>query len=388
MCLSQTAIIALDNHSQTDTIYTDFSKAFDRLDHSILLSKLNNFGFDNNLLIFFQSYLSNRLQYVEYRGHKSHEFIATSGAPQGSNLAPLLFSIFINDIGDDIECNILLFADDLKLYRTIETINDCLVLQKDLDTLNRWCITNKLPLNIQKCKYITFTLKINFIEFIYSIDNSPLNRQKQIKDLGVEFDQKLSFSPHINKTTSAAKRMLGLIFRNCKDFKSKDSYLNLYTAYVRSKLEYCSLIWAPCYITHIQQLESVQRAFMKYIAYKLDGAYPEQGTDNNTLLARFELLSLDNRRTYNSCLFAYKLVNHLIDCPELLAQLNFRIPQQNTRNELCFYPPTPRLNTMIKSPIYSMCNNFNQFCSTSDIFHQSISKFKKVIKSQLDISPG
>lgn len=123
---------------------------------------------------------------------------------------------------------------------------------------------------------------------------------------------------------------------------------------------------------------------MKYMAYKLDEIYPEQGIDNNTLLTRFSLLSLENRRTYYSCVFVYKLVNHMVDCPELLAQLNFHIPRINSRNETCFYLSTPRTNIMAKSPIYSMCNKFNQYCSTTDIYFHSISIFKNNIKIKLE----
>lgn len=133
-------------------IYTDFSKAFDRLDHRIIATKLLGFGFHVNLVSFFVSYLSNRLQFVEYNGFQSKDYLASSGAPQGSNLAPLIFALFINDITSSLSSECLLFADDMKIYKIIRCRNDCLLLQDDLATISNWCKTNNLDLNVSKCK--------------------------------------------------------------------------------------------------------------------------------------------------------------------------------------------------------------------------------------------
>jgi Reverse transcriptase (RNA-dependent DNA polymerase) len=380
MSLSQSVCQAVENHSQLDVIYTDFSKAFDRLDHTILISKLNEMGLTINLLQFFSSYLTNRKQFVEYRGHQSYTFVATSGAPQGSNLAPLLFSIFINDIGKDISSDILLFADDLKLFKNIRTVDDCRALQVDLDTLCTWCVSNNLPLNLKKCNYTTYTLNRNIISYHYNMNNCMLENNPTPKDLGVLFDSRLSFTPHINQTISSAKRMLGLIFRNSKDFSNQKSFLTLYEAFVRSRLEYGCLIWAPIYAVHIQAIESVQRQFMKYMSFRLDGTYPQRGISNEHLLQRFSLLSLDDRRTLYSCIFLYKLIHNLVDSPSLLSQLNYFVPRLHSRSEMCFYLATPRTDILRKAPLYAMCCKFNKICHKVDIFKSSLVVFKKDIK--------
>lgn len=114
-------------------------------------------GFHGKLLNFIKLYLSNRKKYVEYNGYKSVTFIAISGAPHGNNLAPLIFSIFVNHILDEIFSPSLLFADDIKFFRVISNLSDCLVLQEDLSTPSEWCTTNKLLHNVQKCKQMSIS---------------------------------------------------------------------------------------------------------------------------------------------------------------------------------------------------------------------------------------
>ena len=147
-CLSQFISESLDEIGQIDVIYTDFSKAFDCLDHFILLNKLDNYGFSNALILLFKSYLLNRTQLVEYQNVRSQLFRPTSGVPQGSNLGPLLSLLFINDLPTTMNCHKLIFADD-----------DCHHLQNCVSELSRWCNTNRLKLNIDKCCVLTYTKK-------------------------------------------------------------------------------------------------------------------------------------------------------------------------------------------------------------------------------------
>ena len=236
-CVTQYISESLDVHSQTDVVYTDFSKAFDRLDHRLLLDKLDKIGLSYSLLHLFKSYLTNRTQYVFLNGFKSIEFVATSGVPQGSILGPLLFNIFINDITDEIDLPCLLYADDLKVFTVVNNINDCLQLQACLNKVNNWCISNKLFLNVSKCNVLSFSLKSSSITFDYHLDNVILQRPSTFRDLGIIFGTKLSFTAHINTIISEVCKIIW--YSPCTDTFRKI----LYQSFVRSKLEYASLIW-------------------------------------------------------------------------------------------------------------------------------------------------
>lgn len=255
-CLTKFVSDSLDKRGQVDVVYTDFSKAFDRIDHKLLIDKLSCIGLSNILLNFLSSYLENRLQYVQYNNFKSNTYLATSGVPQGSNLGPLLFILFINDLCDILDCEKLLFADDLKIFCNINTIDNCLLLQEEIHKIEVWCKSNKLEMNVTKCKVVTYTRKVNPVEFSYTFNNTELIRSQTTKDLGILFDSRLDFVEHINTITASALRLLGFIVRNCKQFSSVSALKTLYFSLVRSKIEYGTVIWNPIYNIHCQSSEN------------------------------------------------------------------------------------------------------------------------------------
>ena len=222
------------------------------------------------------SYLSDRVQFVEYMGHRSNTFSVTSGAPQGSVLAPLIFSIFVNDIVSDLRSEVLLFADDVKLFRVIEDVGDCGLLQQDINRIWDWCEQNKLPLNINKCKKITISLKKNEIVYNYRIGPSILGNCDCVNDLGVMMDKKLSFGQHIEDIVQSALKSLGFLIRSASSFNNLSTISVLFNTFVKSKLIYATLAWSPSYNYAIDRLEAVQRRFLKYLSFRLDGVYPQK----------------------------------------------------------------------------------------------------------------
>lgn len=375
--ITQVISNTMDDKGQVDVIYTDFSKAFDKIVHSLLLHKLDYYGLSNPLVSLFTSYLDNRKLYVSYNGFNSNLYTATSGVPQGSNLGPLLFILFINDLTSLLNCGNLLFADDLKLYSAVTDVDDCLELQTQIDLVEVWCNQNKLFMNVSKCKVCTYTRKSNPVIFNYSFNSSQLLRCNSTRDLGIYFDNKLTFNEHINLTASAALKILGFILRNCRTFTDINALKTLYFSLVRSKLEYGALIWHPYYNSHTHLLERVQRRFLKFLAFKVDGIYPTRGFDHDLLTSRFGIQSLYHRRLLSSLTFLYKLLHNAIDAPVILSMLNFQIPRQNLRNTQAFYCDIARTNTLVKSPIHVMCDNFNKISHSLDINHCSLNELMR-----------
>lgn len=339
------------------------------------------FGFSPRLLTLFQSYLFSRKQFVEYRGYKSNVFYPTSGVPQGSNLGPLLFLIFINDVVNCLHCETLLFADDMKLFYRIDSYDDCMMMQDDLCSLNSWCLTNRLILNIAKCKVMTYTRKHTAIAYEYSICNTVLDRVNSVKDLGITFDRKLNFIEQVNGMIANAYRSYGFIYRNCKDFTNVKCLLLLYFSFVRSKLEYGAIVWYPIYNIHSSNIERVQRKFLKYIMFVSDGVYPERGYCYNVMLERFNLMSLESRRFVHSIKFLYNVLQDKIDCIWIVNRINFNIPRITSRYKMTFYIDKARSNMMYRSPISIMCNNFNLICASCDINFSSFSDILGIIRN-------
>jgi ribonuclease P/MRP protein subunit RPP40 len=170
---------------------TYFSKAFDTLGHEILVRKLKTLGWSSNFVNFLYSYQSGRKQFVSVHGHRSNVLDCSSGVPQRSMLGPPLFSIFINDIIEDLSVSCLLYADDMKIFTSIREVGDCVRLQDNIDLIPTWCIRNSLQLNIAKCVVMTLSNKKQKIEFDYNINGVVLVRPELVSDLGVLFDNKL-----------------------------------------------------------------------------------------------------------------------------------------------------------------------------------------------------
>jgi len=149
---------SLESGIQVDTVTTDFRKAFDTVNHNILINELDNLGVGNPLLAWLKSYITGRKQFVSILGSSSNTFEATSGVPQGGHISPLLFSLFVNSISTRLnQVKLLLYADYLKIFHNIRSPADSILLQKELDIFADWVSHLGLSLNLSKCNVISFS---------------------------------------------------------------------------------------------------------------------------------------------------------------------------------------------------------------------------------------
>lgn len=378
-------ITGFENGFQIDTVYTDLSKAFDRISHSILLHKLESIGFHSTFLDWIKSYLVNRYYSVSIDSSESYSYIATSGIPQGSTLGPLLFILFINDISALVKWSeVLMYADDLKIFSRIKSISDSLRLQTDLNTIVAWCSRNFLDINVSKCYQVCYTKRKNPISYSYSINDLSLRMLDEITDLGVVFDSNFTFVNHINAILPKSYAMFAFLRRNSKEFSDVYTLKLLYTSLVRSKLEYACIIWYPYCSTHISRVERVQHKFIKYALHSITFLDPPPSYIDR---CRFiQLKTLENRRTFLSQLFIYKIIRGFVDCPDLLRLISFHIPPRILRNNCIFYDPVHRTNYSSNELVSRALREFNRIsCMKSDRiqvnidFGDSINVFKDML---------
>lgn len=372
----QTTLEVMDSKLQVDAVYTDFSKAFDKVHHPTLLIKLENFGIHGELLGWIKSYLTNRSQCVKMNNSSSKYLTVTSGIPQGSHMGPLLFCLFINDIGSCFcHSDYSLFADDLKVYKSIESLEDCAKLQEDLSRFFDYCKSHRLSLNINKCSQITFSRKVYNIVYNYDIGGSSLNVVNQVKDLGIILDTKLSFDAHIELIVQKSMRNLGFILRNTKNFTNPFSIIILFNALVRSHLEYGSILWSPQYYKYIDRIEKVQRKLINVLNYRFNRNLYYESYENR--LSHYNLKKLCSRRIVFSVLFLYKLLNNTINSSYILGKIFFSISQYFSRSSNLFYISSCHTNSACNSPIRMIQKNYNDYFSHIDLFNISLYSLKR-----------
>ena len=367
---------SMDAGHQIEVIYSDFSKAFDLVPHEVLNQKLYGYGYTGKLLQWLKSYTENRKFYVVISGYQSSLHEIRSGVPQGSHLGPFLFNIFINDLPATFShCTPFMYADDLKILKVVNTIEDVALLQSDLDRLVNWCKDNNMLLNVKKCFHVTLTRKHKTIKCDCYINGVPIVKVDTIKDLGVVFDSKLTFDQHISEITKKATRLLGFILRTCKMFTQAKTKIMLYNSLVRSILEYCSTVWRPHYSTSSLRIERIQKRFLWHLA-KFRGI-SESKPSYKDRLQYFKIQSLTERRDILDLTFLHKLINYQYDCPNLLPLFKFKVPYKCPRNPVkLFQPPICRTRLGSNSPVSRLCRLENEYSAKIDIFWDSLRTIK------------
>ena len=299
----------IDSGFQTDIIFLDLSKAFDKVPHYSLCNKLSYYGIRGKILSWIRNFLTNRHQRVVLDGFTSESHPVNSGVPQGTILAPLLFLCYVNDLPSSIQCKIGLYADDTILYSTIHTLSDCITLQKDLDSLTQWATKWKMSFNPDKSEHMKITHKHNPVLFNYTLKNQTIKEVTSAKYLGITITNKLTWSTHINSITNKALLTKAFLQRNLRSCTSHTK-LQCYTTMIRPILEYANTVWSPYTKKDISKIERVQRQSARFIM--ADYSYHSSVTN---MLTNLKLPSLEHRRTISSLILFYKIIHNLINIP-------------------------------------------------------------------------
>ena len=259
---------AFDKKQYSIGLFFDLSKAFDTLDHQILIKKLEWYGIRGKALKWIQNYLTNRYLYVDYGGVESHLTPLTHGVPQGSVLGPLFFILYINDLPNALlNGKAILFADDTTLLKSASDLKELFQdMNSDANELYEWFNVNKLSLNISKTHYIVFCKqnisRENSLKL--KIGMTTLQEKKTTKFLGMLIDSKLDWHSHINNVRSKiSKSLYGL---NCvKHILPRKHLLTLYYSMVHPFIEYGLLMWGGTHKTYIHQIAVMQKKAIRAI---------------------------------------------------------------------------------------------------------------------------
>ena len=328
-------IFSCDSKSNVDIVFFNLSHAFDTITFAKLFVKLARVGIRGDLYGWLNNYVIGRKQSTVLDGVQSPYLSVQSGVPQGSVLGPILFSIFINDLPDYLisrnisqSVSLKLFADDIKSYQAVNTLEDAFEFQNVINTVINWCDYWQLKVNLSKCTVLHVGHSNK--HFKYGINGIPIPSTPMVKDLGLLIDETLSFSSHIASIVSRARARCNIFL---KSFLTRDLLVmrKFFVIYVRPLLEYCSPIWSPTSKSDVKHLESVLRYFSNLIPTCRFLPYKRR-------LVLLSLSSLQYRRTILDLVYLYSIITGETDL-SLSGHLVFIPPSITRGHNLKIIPP-------------------------------------------------
>ena len=297
----------LEEGDAVDVIYLDFAKAFDKVDHGILLRTLQRLGVRGPLGKWIYSFLTGRSQVVKVNGEESDPIPVTSGVPQGTVLAGTLFICMMKTINENVtHSKVSSYADDTKVLHRIRGKTDELKLQEDLVMIYNWAIEKNMMFNGEKFQVLRYGCTKDSDDPEYKAPNgASIPVHEHVKDLGVWMSSKGTFEYHINDVVQRASNMSGWVLRTFKS-RSPTLMLTLFKTMVMSKLDYCSPVYHPrSSVSLTTKIERVQRSFTR----KIEGM---NGLDYWLRLKLLRLYSVERRRERFIIVYLFKMLHGFV----------------------------------------------------------------------------
>lgn len=299
----------IDEGRLNGVVYLDLAKAFDTVNHSILLKKLEMYGVRGTQLAWFQSYLSQRSQQCLVDNYLSSQSEISCGVPQGSTLGPLLFLVYINDLSNSVKhSKVRMFADDTNISVSASNCKDIEnSLNSDLEDIQLWLEANKLNLNLSKTEFMLLGSSAKLFNLALppkiKLGTLSVKQVQSAKSLGVIIDETLSWSCHIDQI---CKKISQAIFglKLARPFVPRDILILIYKALVQPHFDYCDVVWGNCNKGLTDRLQKLQNRAARVITRT------NYETRSAEILKNLKWDDLECRRFKHMAVVMYKILNN------------------------------------------------------------------------------
>ena len=371
-------ITSIDNGEILLGLFLDLSKAFDTLDHKILIAKLYKYGIRGVTLELFKCYLTNRKQFVCFDNHLSEHKNIRCGVPQGSILGPILFLLYINDlsnVSNVLKC--ILFADDTSIFFSHNDVNSLQeIFNNELQLITKWLNTNKLLINVSKTNFMVFTKKKCNIDAIsINMCNSEIKHVSSLKFLGVIVDNKLNWSNHINLICNKLSKNIGVLYR----LKSlpKSVLKLIYNTLIIPHINYCITAWGNAHDRYIQRIILLQKRAIRIVVHAPFLAHTKP------IFSSLKLLRVNDMYNFQVGIFMY--LSHHCLLPKSLLELfflNSNFHNYSTRSANNYHLPKSHTAFFQRTIIYTGPHLWNSLpCAIRN--SKSLNIFKSRYKQYL-----